>query len=521
MLDSCSFVKSSRGPHCARVPRGLGLGALLVGLLSAAPALAQQTAASGEVSVQRFDPAPGPRNFFVTRTARSDGEKTFSAGLMLNYSRRPFVVRGCLSAFGCDADNVPREKFSVVNSLFTGDLLGSFTLLPPLQFGLKLPVTVAKGQGIDKSDGSPDRDGLQGVAIGDPTAEGKYRFFGTPESPVALAGGAYLSAPLARVMAKGDYIGDRLPTFGVRGIADIRVGPWSAGANLGGVLRKVARVGTTRVGTEFRYSFAGGYQVSPALRAVLEGFGHTRFAFDKDGGDGLEALLGAQVNPVQSPWQFSGGLGVGVSRGIGVPIARGFLGVMYLAERRDQDQDGLFDDEDSCITEAEDRDGYQDSDGCPDSDNDDDRIQDSADKCPDQAEDPDGVDDLDGCPDLDNDQDGVSDERDACPKEKETRNGFKDDDGCPDEVDTDLDGVPDARDQCPKEAEDTDGFKDEDGCPDPDNDGDGVLDASDECGEEMETVNGFQDEDGCPDEEPDPKKNPDKPKASGAVPSMD
>jgi hypothetical protein len=37
------------------------------------------------------------------------------------------------------------------------------------------------------------------------------------------------------------------------------------------------------------------------------------------------------------------------------------------------------------------------------------------DRCPDQAEDPDGFEDGDGCPDPDNDRDGVPDELDLCP----------------------------------------------------------------------------------------------------------
>ncbi len=44
-----------------------------------------------------------------------------------------------------------------------------------------------------------------------------------------------------------------------------------------------------------------------------------------------------------------------------------------------------------------------------------DGIPDDRDLCPHQAEDPDGFNDLDGCPDPDNDHDGVPDELDQCP----------------------------------------------------------------------------------------------------------
>jgi outer membrane protein OmpA-like peptidoglycan-associated protein len=61
-----------------------------------------------------------------------------------------------------------------------------------------------------------------------------------------------------------------------------------------------------------------------------------------------------------------------------------------------------------------------------------DGIADVADTCPGGAEDRDGFDDDDGCPDTDNDLDRVADADDKCPDEPETWNGFEDDDGCPD-----------------------------------------------------------------------------------------
>ncbi len=73
------------------------------------------------------------------------------------------------------------------------------------------------------------------------------------------------------------------------------------------------------------------------------------------------------------------------------------------------------------------------------------------DNCPEEAEDFDGYQDDDGCPDADNDRDGLCDPWveakgmfsnfahickgvDLCPEQAETLNEYKDDDGCPDEV---------------------------------------------------------------------------------------
>ncbi|MGE5186364.1 MAG: OmpA family protein [Acidobacteriota bacterium] len=75
------------------------------------------------------------------------------------------------------------------------------------------------------------------------------------------------------------------------------------------------------------------------------------------------------------------------------------------------------------------------------SDRDGDGIPDASDKCPDRPEDKDGFQDQDGCPDIDNDGDHVLDVADRCQGEAETYNGYQDDDGCPDVVPADIDAI--------------------------------------------------------------------------------
>lgn len=85
----------------------------------------------------------------------------------------------------------------------------------------------------------------------------------------------------------------------------------------------------------------------------------------------------------------------------------------------DHDRDGILDTNDRCPNEPEDPDGFEDEDGCPDRDNDNDGVLDAAPTegtgyenldrrqvggieidCRDRAEDPDGVEDEDGCPEV-------------------------------------------------------------------------------------------------------------------------
>lgn len=202
-----------------------------------------------------------------------------------------------------------------------------------------------------------------------------------------------------------------------------------------------------------------------------------------------------------------------------IPAIRNHAGMLTLGYRyyilsrgdravdpnKDSDDDGIRDKEDKCVDEAEDRDGFEDEDGCPDTDNDSDGIDDTDDKCPEHAE-PEGEKPRDGCPDKDGD--GVWDHKEkepACVEQAEDPDGWLDDDGCPD-LDNDGDNIPDDKDSCPDKPEDADGFEDENGCPDPDNDGDSILDDVDgtngACKDEPETRNGWQDDDGCKDRVP-------------------
>jgi OmpA-OmpF porin, OOP family len=160
-------------------------------------------------------------------------------------------------------------------------------------------------------------------------------------------------------------------------------------------------------------------------------------------------------------------------------------------KKTDTDGDGIVDIEDKCPEVP----GLPEYQGCPpplpqDSDND--GLLDPVDKCPNDPEDKDGFEDEDGCPDFDNDQDGVPDLEDKCPNEP----GPPENQGCPN-PDRDGDGILNDVDKCPDDPEDKDGFQDEDGCPDTDNDQDGILDPEDKCPNEAGPPDSPQGK-GCP-----------------------
>lgn len=167
---------------------------------------------------------------------------------------------------------------------------------------------------------------------------------------------------------------------------------------------------------------------------------------------------------------------------------------VVIKKKVDTDRDGILDKVDRCPERPEDRDLFEDEDGCPDPDNDQDKVLDPLDSCPNNA----GPQENDGCPYGDRDGDGINDKSDKCPDKPEDVDGDRDEDGCPD-VDSDGDGIEDATDKCPTQPEDKDTFEDEDGCPDPDNDQDGILDTVDACPLEA----GQLETRGCPDTDAD------------------
>jgi outer membrane protein OmpA-like peptidoglycan-associated protein len=218
------------------------------------------------------------------------------------------------------------------------------------------------------------------------------------------------------------------------------------------------------VGPQFGLDVGAGYQLGALGPLSIGPFARLALLFDTGSG-GRHTLLGT----------------VGLSASFDV--------IPFLPPPPDDtDHDGVPDPSDACPTEPEDRDGYDDADGCPDPDNDHDGVVDTADQCPNEP----GDVAHHGCkppPVVDRDGDGIDDPADHCPDQPEDLDGFEDTDGCPD-PDNDQDGVPDTSDACPRDA----GVAEERGCPVKDADRDGIADRVDNCPNEA----GPADNQGCP-----------------------
>ncbi|MEZ4436407.1 MAG: OmpA family protein [bacterium] len=485
--------------------------ALLLALAAlAAPAAAQEPY---DLDIQNFRPAMDARSFITVERAKALGTLEPSFGLIINYAVDPLVQR----IEGPDYDrDVP-----LVQHHLAGDFIFAIGIAHVVEIGARLPVAIIRGDG----DGPGDGPELAGDGFGDIAANLKVAILDREAHPLGLA----LVASAAFDTGDDDVFashGQGSPILEGGLVLDFQLGPRvglavNGGARLreerrldGGITdtfedeagneqtRTFRRVDPIVTGDEITYGLGVGVTlIMDRLDLVFETFGAVPLISEAERATPLETLLALRVFLVGTSF-FTIGASRGWLQAVGDPNVRLFAGIMFEPSVGDRDGDGIPDDVDVCPDEAEDKDGFEDQDGCPDRDNDQDGIPDIIDQCPDLAEDKNGFEDDDGCPDSkrDRDGDGIIDHLDRCPDEPEDKDGFQDEDGCPD-PDNDLDGIPDERDRCPLDPEDIDGFQDEDGCPDPDNDDDGILDLDDACPNDPENYNGVEDEDGCPEKQ--------------------
>jgi outer membrane protein OmpA-like peptidoglycan-associated protein len=472
-----------------RWPKRL-LFSLLVACSVRASAAAQTAGESAPLD--RYQPTP-----FSDRVFRLDGPRVlpfgqYRVGTDVDYAFRPLVLIDPTAAI-LPAGAGPNHN--LIEHAIGGSLLASAGLGHGLEAGLWVPLTIYQTGQTVAGAVEPSVAGL-----GNPGVGLKARLLDT--SGWGLGASLMLGVPIG----VGTLTHDSSWTGEARLFATYRRGPVTVGARGGFLVRDHQTFYDVSLGNELTVAAGATWQVRPRTGVLAELAGVTAasrpFADAKQ--SPLEVLFGVRQRLGKMWFTLAGG--PGLVNGFGSPVYRVVAGFTWANRPPDADGDGISDDDDRCPTVAEDRDGFEDTDGCPDLDNDKDRIPDATDKCPNEAEDRDGFEDADGCPDLDNDKDGIPDATDKCPDKPETINDFEDEDGCPDEsppaADKDKDGIPDDTDECPEEPEDKDGFEDADGCPDLDNDKDGIPDATDKCPLEPETINGIDDDDGCPDKGP-------------------
>jgi outer membrane protein OmpA-like peptidoglycan-associated protein len=442
---------------------------VLVGIWALALVAAGISAPGGaayaaSINVQAFQPSPNAGDLLSVLTTRTDDRMGLSVGMSLHFTQ------GALGFVGTGPAPGQTLVEKTVDSRIMAEILAGFTPIERLQVGLAIPLVLA---GTTSDTHFSSAGDTSGFAMGEVRLSVKG--IALREAVFGLGFEGTLTLPTANdASLAGNGFGG-----GLRIIPDFQFGPVRLAINIGAYFRAgkatitaTDGVDTTTllsVGNELLAGLGGEVRIITPLSLVGEVYMRTALddLFGSDGNNQLEGMAGVRWRPIEQVAITAGaGGGTPIFEGYGTSRLRVFADARWSwGPTADADGDGVPDIRDQCEILPEDRDGFEDGDGCPDADNDGDGVLDTEDRCPGEAEDVDGVDDEDGCPDLDNDGDGIADDRDKCLEAAEDPDGFEDEDGCPD-LDNDSDGIPDADDRCPDAAETRNGFNDEDGCPD-------------------------------------------------------
>ncbi len=315
----------------------------------------------------------------------------WGAGLMLNYALNPVVLRDRATG---------TVMATPLNHAMSIDLLGSIGLFNFGEVALHVPIH-ALYVGDDSVVGGRAL-GAAG-AIGDLRLVPKVAWFlgGSPAISFMLGGDLPVTFPTGNEEA---LRGHGAVTLEPRVLFGMGAARWEVVANLG-FRSRISNMAVDFTGAyELTWGLAGTFglltgAVPLDLQSELTG-GYQPSA--SGAAAPMELLTGVVIWPTKGLSIYAAA-GPGLTDGLGSPDLRVLVGVRF-ARRvpgrdrfTDSDGDRVPDFRDDCRDIPEDYDGFEDDDGCPESDNDEDGVIDDLDECPTQAEEPGG--DGDGCPD--------------------------------------------------------------------------------------------------------------------------
>jgi hypothetical protein len=345
------------------------------------------SAQSRNFDIERFQPALDDSGFIGLDGTRGPPPLRFAFGLFMDLSIDPVELK------------VAGDKFIPIERRIATHLSAEVGIFGRLSGAVRLPLILhQEGGQVPPLENTK----LSSFALRDPQVSLRYRFSGVsmvdrnaPKDGPGLALQVASSLPIGTEDA---FASDRAVRIDAALLADFQLLGAGAGASLGYRHHFREAGGGGEPGhDEMTFAAALKFPLPPApmLVALIEVRGAADFK--SKAGTQLELGLGANLNLGDVMLSLSGSFGP--TDGVGTPDGRVVFGVRWTPSDNDQDGDGLNDGEDQCPFLAEDKDGFNDQDGCPDPDNDNDLIPDLDDRCPNEPAEEGKDEDEDGCTD--------------------------------------------------------------------------------------------------------------------------
>jgi len=365
-------------------------GALLVALLAARASSADGTPS---IDVRTWAPSVDPRANLVLEPASTPGPWAFAASAWTHYENDSVVLR---SPTGSVSARPLENQLGL-------DVAASLGLGTRGEVGLRVP-TFLYEQGSGGLAPTVISSGkVPASGFGDLALAGKGALLTNDRGGFGLAALGELTLPTG---AKTGFMGDSGPTVTARVLADVSLLVASLQASVGYTLRTshvewpAGSAGSVVFGDEIPWTLGilmrpavlhaidpNGLQVwEVALHGSLPAGPTPPFGLGNGGSSALSPVLLALSDRVglgryQDAFLLAG-VDLGLDHAVGVPAIRATVAFGFRFAGHDQDGDGIPDDLDQCPRIAEDHDGFEDADGCPEADNDEDGIVDAEDACP-------------------------------------------------------------------------------------------------------------------------------------------
>ena len=404
---------------------------LVLGAARAASAQNQPVDLEEGYAVERFRPATDRRGILDVESAEIGEPMEIELGFAIGYADDPLNLYR-------DGEIERQRVGSLVSHRLGGDLIGSVALLPRLQVGVDLPIVFSQ----DEAPGQlmVSEPAISSFGLGDLRLVPKLQVL-APDATAARVAVAVALGLTVPTGSEASYFGDDGGTLVPEVLVSAPIGDRArAGVNLGYRVRRERQTLDLEIDDELYAHLGAAYQMTPELETFATFSVATPAGDPLAGTERLYSEIRGGASYALGTISIFGAAGAGTSEGFGAPDWRLVTGVRLALPRRrepapeqeppalvvtrppepardpDPDRDGVLDPDDRCSTEAEDVDGFEDIDGCPERDNDGDQVADADDRCPLEA----GVADRQGCPLPDRDGDKILDPVDNCPDEAGT-----------------------------------------------------------------------------------------------------